>query len=70
MNEPRQRPETDIDRLLRMLITDFPCNFFVWKGGDSVRVDINNTGKCLVLSRDGSWVYELDNNAARTENPI
>jgi hypothetical protein len=62
MTPPLNRPETDIDRILRMLITDFPCNFYVWKGGEQLRLDINNTGKCLVLHRDGTYVYEYDRN--------
>ena len=42
-----------------MLTSEFPCNFYVWRGGNQVRVDINGSGKCVVLSRDGTWVYEL-----------
>lgn len=58
MANPIQRPETDIDRLLQMLVKDFPFDFFVKQGGDEVRISVNGSGRVLVLARDGKWAYE------------
>lgn len=51
------RSETDIDRLIDMFRKDFPLEFTVAQGGNSVRIKIN-ASKFIVLQRDGKWSYE------------
>lgn len=52
--------EGDIDRLLEMLVRDFPCSFSVNKGGSRVGIELNGSGKRIILHRDGPWDYEAD----------
>ena len=57
MSQPINRPESDLDRLLQMLIKDTPCDFAVKKGGEELKLNISDNGKFLTLTRDQKWEY-------------
>ncbi len=57
MNTPLQKTETDIDRLLQMMVKTFPLPFFVAKGGDELRIQLTDKIGELVLNRDGRWEF-------------
>jgi hypothetical protein len=51
--------QADFQRFLGALIEKFPVEFTVAKGGTSVRLNLFDNGRWIVLDKDGTkWEYE------------
>lgn len=47
------------EEVIKMLITNYPCDFFVKQGGVEVSIFLNHgSQKGIVLRVDGTWDYE------------